>query len=142
VHANTSVGLELRLIDARRPEEVGAALSQQREAFDAILALPDPSVWNAQSLKAAVIFSLAQRRPLFGFSQAFTRAGALASLSAEGYEQMGAQAARLALARAAGGPPRVEAPATLNLSLNVVVAQRLGLTLPRSLTEAATEVFR
>lgn len=135
-------GLTIVALRAQRPEDVGAVLRQERGSFDAILALPDPSVWNGAALKATVIFALSERRPLFGFSRAFTRAGALASLSAEDYPAMGEQAAKLAGGRLGGGPVRIEAAQSRSLSVNVVVAQRLGLTLTRGLVERAKDVYR
>jgi len=140
--AGLRAGMTIVALRAAKPEDVGATLRQERESFDAILALPDPSVWSGVSLKAAVIFALSERRPLFGFSRAFTRAGAIASISAERYEEMGQQAAVLALRRMAGSPARVEPSASRSLSVNIVVAQRLGLTLSRELVDRAEDVYR
>ncbi len=135
-------GMIIVPLQAMKAEDVGAVLRQERDHFDTLLALPDPSVWNGVSLKAAVIFALSERRPLFGFSRAFTRAGAIASISAERYEAMGQQAATLAAQRLAGAPAKVEPAASRSLSVNIVVAQRLGLTLSRELVDRAEDVYR
>ena len=61
-------------------EGLFAALQSLLPDVDALLALPDPSVFNSQT--AANILAAAYRRriPLIGFSPAYTRAGALLSL--------------------------------------------------------------
>lgn len=132
-------------VAARSAHEVPQVLSAARDHVDVLIALPEPSIWNAASLKTSVMFSLRERKPLIGFSKLFTRGGAIASLAAEDYRAMGAQAARLALRLLQGedvSSIRVEPAGTISLSLNLVVAGRLGIRVSTDLIERAEDVYR
>lgn len=138
-------GLSLVPLEVEGPGEVAAVILQAADQVDGILAGADPRIWNANSLKAAVISSLRTRRPLFGLATSFTKAGALASVAAEDYPEIGAEAARLAQEILAGRGvhlPRVVAPKRSLTSINLVVADRLGIRPTRSALDAAREVFQ
>lgn len=138
-------GLTLVPIEATGPEDVAAQILNAADQVDGILAGADPRLWNGNSLKAAVISSLRTRRPLFGMATSFTKAGALASLATEDYPEVGAEAARLAKEILAGrgtGLPRVVAPKRCLSSINLVVADRLGIRPTRGALDAAKEVFQ
>jgi putative tryptophan/tyrosine transport system substrate-binding protein len=132
-------------IIASSASAVGVALARHHDDVDVILALPDGAIWNGAAVRAAVIFSLQKKKPLFGFSSAFTRAGAVASIAAEDYSDMGAQAAEKAHALIRGEPlssSRVLEPRKLSISINLVVARRIGVEPSRELVERAEVVFR
>lgn len=138
-------GLTFVPIVVSSPAAVGIELSKREREVDALLAVADAAVWNAASVKGAVIFSIQKKKPLFGFSSAFTRAGAIASVSAEDYEDIGAQAAISALALAVGAQVErmaIVAPRKLTISINLVVARRIGIEPSRQLVDRAEVVFR
>lgn len=138
-------GFTLTFIEAATPNAVGVELAACADEVDALLALADGAIWTSASVKAAVIYALQNKKPLFGFSAAFTRAGALASISAEDYRDMGAQAADRAAAILGGAPIgelRILAPRKLSTSINLVVARRIGVEPSREEIDRAEAVFR
>jgi putative ABC transport system substrate-binding protein len=130
---------------AAGPNDVGRAISEAAERVDALIAVADSTIWNGTSVKAAVLTSLQRKKPLFGFSSGFTRAGAVASVAADDFEDIGAQAAdiarevleRVPIERIAIAPPR-----RTSVSINLVVAQRIGLHVGNDLVDSAKVVFR
>ncbi|MCK6544382.1 hypothetical protein L6R52_00800 [Myxococcota bacterium] len=131
------------LILAATAEEVAPALVRAASRIDAIVAVQDPVLWSSASVKASVVFSLRERKPLFGFSTAFTRAGAVASLEVD-YEAAGAQTVEHAIPLMHGVPLDqllVTDARRATTSINLVVARRLGLEPSRTVLTTAT-VFR
>lgn len=109
--------------------EIAPALQKLLPEIDVLLALPDPSVFNAGTIQLILLATYRQQLPLFGFSAAYVRAGAIASLHSTP-AQIGNQAAemlRTALARGQLPPPRYSGQYTL--ATNPHVAHSLGIPL-------------
>lgn len=109
--------------------EIAPALQKLLPEIDVLLALPDPSVFNAGTIQPILLATYRQQLPLFGFSAAYVRAGAIASLHSTP-AQIGNQAAemlRTALARGQLPPPRYSGQYTL--ATNPHVAHSLGIPL-------------
>lgn len=70
------------------------ALNSSLSESDVLLALPDPSVYNARTIKSILLTTYRHRTPVIGFSESFVRAGALAAVSSSS-EQLGKQIAEL-----------------------------------------------
>jgi ABC-type uncharacterized transport system substrate-binding protein len=142
---NEAHNLRLIPIEVTDADGVAPAILAATDQVDAVLALPSARLWRATSLKAAVLASLRCRRPLFGFATSFTKSGAIASQAPENYAAIGARAADLAFeifnGRSASLPRLVfvEHP---QISINLVVADRLGVQPTRRAIDLATEVFR
>ncbi len=112
-----------------RDSEIAPALQKLLPEIDALLALPDPSVFNASTIQLILLATYRQQLPLFGFSAAYVRAGAIASLHATP-EQIGNQAGdmlRTGLARSQLPPSRYSGQYTL--ATNPHVAHSLGIPL-------------
>jgi putative tryptophan/tyrosine transport system substrate-binding protein len=109
--------------------EIAPALQKLLPEIDVLLALPDPAVFNAGTIQLILLATYRQQLPLFGFSAAYVRAGAIASLHSTPV-QIGNQAAdmlRTALARGQLPPPRYSGQYTL--ATNPHVAHSLGIPL-------------
>lgn len=109
--------------------EIAPALQKLLPEIDVLLALPDPTVFNAGTIQLILLATYRQQLPLFGFSAAYVRAGAIASLHSTPV-QIGNQAAdmlRTALARGQLPPPRYSGQYTL--ATNPHVAHSLGIPL-------------
>ncbi|HEX5612701.1 MAG TPA: ABC transporter substrate binding protein [Burkholderiales bacterium] len=112
------------------PSRISPSLVHVLEGSDVLLALPDPSIYNAGTIHNILLTSLRMRRPLIGFSEAYVRAGALAAVYSRP-QQAGRQAAEI-VARTIGGAalPPPQDPQAFAVRVNHVLAQSLGLAIP------------
>jgi len=110
---------------------------------DMLWTSPERSIYTQSTLRQVLLTSLRTRTPVFGFSGAFVRAGALVGVSVEPEDQ-GARAGEIALGlRRQGSEAGAERhePAAPRIVLNRVVAETLGLRLPSELVDDADEVI-
>jgi len=115
-----------------------------QKKVDVIWTSPDPKLFDAASVRALLLAGLRARVPVWGFSPAFVRAGALLGVGVEPKAQ-GTQAAEIALAVLAGqacAKGFAQPPHEFNIAVNLIVAQQIGLELPESLVRRATYVYR
>jgi putative ABC transport system substrate-binding protein len=94
--ALATAGFQTRLAPVTSHEMLPQALANLPNAIDAILAIPDPTVYTEQASKALLLFSFRNRIPLIGLTEAWVRAGALYAVEWD-YEELGAYCATLAL---------------------------------------------
>jgi putative ABC transport system substrate-binding protein len=119
------------------------------EAVDALMALRPDVVWTAAdtglyseaTVRSLLLSALRRRVPVFGYSPAFVRAGALVGVGIDPAGQ-GSQAARLAIAALSSAPPVREGAAKAEIAVNLVVAGKLLLDLPAALVARADHVVR
>ena len=99
------------LVPVAAPAMLPAALAHLSRSADALLAVPDTTVYTRETEKALLLFSFRYKLPLIGLSETWVRAGALYALDWD-YRELGAFCARLALRQlsgvhaAAANPPR------------------------------------
>ncbi len=74
--------LLLKPVIKREHESLASVVSKALES-DVILALPDKSIYNANTVKNILLRSYRKRIPVVGFSRAFVNAGALAALHSD-----------------------------------------------------------
>jgi len=100
------------------------------ESTDALLAIPDRLVYNRETAESILLTSYRHKKPMFGYSQSYVRAGALASVYSSG-KQVAMQAAEIAiksqLAPSLLPPPQV--PEYFSISVNNQVAHSLNIPL-------------
>lgn len=111
------------------PEAIYPSLKMALETSDAILALPEPTVYHGASLQKILLTTYRARVPLVAFSAAYVKAGAVLAL----YSTPG-QVARRAVEivdswLAGNGLPVPQAPREFAVATNIKVAASLGLTL-------------
>jgi putative ABC transport system substrate-binding protein len=90
-----------------RPVATPAALPAALESIaagraDALVALPDATVYTRESSRGVLLFSFRKRIPLVGPNEAWVRMGALFAVDWD-YAEVGAACARLAAREAGGG---------------------------------------
>jgi putative ABC transport system substrate-binding protein len=118
------------------------ALTQKN--VDVIWTTADQKLYDSAAVRALLLAALRARIPVWGFSPAFVRAGALLGVGVEPRAQ-GAQAADLVAAamadpkKAAQGPA---APKEFEIAVSLIVAEQLGINIPDSLSSRATYVYR
>jgi len=100
------------------------------ESTDALLAIPDRLVYNRETAESILLTSYRHQKPMFGYSQSYVRAGALASVYSSG-KQVAMQAVEIAvksqLAPSLLPPPQV--PEYFSISVNNQVAHSLNIPL-------------
>jgi ABC-type uncharacterized transport system substrate-binding protein len=129
---------------------------------DIIWTAPDAAVYDTAAIRALLLASVRRQVPVYGFSVPFVKAGALLGTGidprAQGEQAAGlvpdllkAPAAPAASADSSGATPvassqsasaHVVMPPKFEIAVNLVVAQRLSLTLPEGVIAKATQVFR
>ncbi len=104
--------------------------------IDVLWTAPDRAVYDTAVMRKLLLSTLRRNIPVFGFSPQFVTAGALLGTSIDPAEQ-GRQAAELVVKAPSGSPEdRVIRP-RFTVVFNPVVAERLGITLPRSILDRA-----
>lgn len=106
------------------------ALARLMDSAGALLALPDPAVFNRSSLQAILLTTYRSNVPVLGFSRAYVNAGALAAVHSNA-RQIGAQAGEWIAGMGDRsdwwlGAPRH--PVYYSVSVNAQVAQSLGIS--------------
>lgn len=133
-----SSSLEKELIDSARhlnqklaiktienDDELIPSLSNLTEKSDVLLAIPDAIVYNKRSIQGILLLTYRNKTPVIGFSQAYSRAGAVASLfsSADNIAQHTAE-----IIRDKSATSRIYYPKYYSINFNQQVARTLGIT--------------
>ncbi len=102
---------------------------------DALLAIPDGLIYNRETAQSILFTSYQYQKPVFGYSQSYVRAGALASMYSSS-KQFARQAAEIAvksqLKPSLLPPPQM--PKYFSITLNYQVAHSLNISLMDELT--------
>lgn len=62
------------------PNELLSKLKNLLDSSDAILTIPDPSIYNRDTAESILLTSYRYQKPIIGFSQAYVKAGAIAAI--------------------------------------------------------------
>ena len=103
-----------------------AALARMSAAADALVAVPDSTVYSRQTAKELLLFSFRHKLPLIGLSEPWVEAGALFALDWD-YRELGIFCGRLALQRLAGRDAEAPPPPRVHVFVNQRSARRFGL---------------
>jgi putative tryptophan/tyrosine transport system substrate-binding protein len=140
--AARSLGLRIRVVDARGPEDLERAFAAMvKEQVNAMVLLPDPILFDQRTR----IISLAakHRLPAVGEAREFADAGGLMTYGPR-IEENFRRAAFFVdkiLRGAKPGDLPVEQPTKFELVINRKTAKALGLTVPASLLQRADQVI-
>ena len=94
-----AVPKDMRLVNVavdRHPSVAAAIEALLGQKPDIVWTAPDPSVYDTATIRALLLASVRQRIPVFGFSTAFVKAGALLGVGVDPHTQ-GEQAAAMTL---------------------------------------------
>lgn len=113
--------------------------------IDLVWTTPDAGVYSEAVVRTLLLTALRRRVPVFGFSHAFVRAGGLFGVGINPTTQ-GAQAAGL-VQRLLSAPASLDqeplcAPPAFEIAVNLVVAQKLSIELPKELIRRAAQTFQ
>lgn len=123
------LGLQVEMETLKSPEELPSSLKRVLARSDALLALPDVQVYNQSTLQGILLNAYRSGQPVFGFSAAQVKAGALAAVYSTP-EQIGTHAAELLLKAGEGNKwnlPPPQYPRYFNIAINRELSRSLGL---------------
>jgi ABC-type uncharacterized transport system substrate-binding protein len=124
------VGLNLAIENVNDDSEIIPKLIKALDVNDALLAIPDPKIYNRETAEPILLTSYRHQKPVFGYSQSYVRAGALAAVYSN-TKQLARQAAEIAitsqLAPVLLPPP--QAPKYFSILVNRQVARSLNINL-------------
>lgn len=104
------------------------ALKRLLPTSDALLAVPDASIYNRSNIATILLTSYRAKVPLFGFSAPYVKAGALAAVYSQPW-QIAHQVAEIILnLPAGGGLPPPQAPRYFSVTVNPQVRLSLELS--------------
>jgi putative ABC transport system substrate-binding protein len=142
--AATALGLSVVGREVESGKELPAAFRDLAARIDLFLMLADTRIFFSDSIEYLLTEALRSGVPVVGLAASYTRAGALCSFEAD-YPDVGRQAGELALRIIAGEtPPHIAPPSPrrINISLNLAVAERLGLRIDPAVIEEASNVYQ
>ena len=98
------------------------------EISDALMAIPDALVYTRETVQPILLTSYRHQKPVFGFSQSYVRAGALAAVYSTS-KQLAKQAAEISIKsqQAPSILPPPQAPKYFSVALNYQVARSLNI---------------
>ena len=154
VRNNLPQGWKLNAVALDKHESVAKAIDALlAEGTDVVWTTADSAVYDVATVRSLLLAAIRSRTPVFGFSPAFVRAGALLGVGICPARQ-GRQAAGLVdpllkavktTSSAATQPESRKQELTpepeYQLAVNLVVARRLSITLPKNLIDRAVHVF-
>jgi len=107
------------------------ALNSSLSNSDVLLALPDPSIYNAKTVKSILLTTYRHRIPVIGFSEGFVHAGALTAIHSS-TEQLGKQITELIIKHYENEKTNKHHlyPKYFDIAINKDVAKSLGITIP------------
>jgi putative ABC transport system substrate-binding protein len=135
----------LEAIAVNESPSIGAAIETLTgKNIDAIWTCADSSLYDAASVRTLLLAGIRNKIPVWGFSTAFVRAGALIGVGVEPRAQgiQGAQILIELLDHPSSLTDRVQSPHDFQIALNLIVAQQLSVELPDELCRRAAFVFR
>lgn len=138
-------GTGFRLIGKKihADREFPLALKAISRQIDSFMMIPDTNVYFPQSIKYLLLECLRENLPVIGLSSAYTKAGAFLSFESN-YHSLGRQAGAIAYRILQGEKPTdvpPSKPEEITFSLNLQVAKRLGMKIPNTIINEASEVF-
>lgn len=134
--------LEIVLARPDSAEQLSPAVQRVLEDADALLALPDPQIYNGATIQNLLTAAYRQRVPLIGFSPAYVKAGAMLSIYSTP-QQVGTQTGEIARLSLAGRPlPPAQGPRAFSIGLNADVARSLGIVFDDEAPARWTERLR
>jgi ABC-type uncharacterized transport system substrate-binding protein len=103
-------------------------LQKTLEVTDALMAIPDPLIYSRETAQPILLTSYRHLKPVFGYSQSYVRAGALAAVYSKS-NQLARQAAEIAVSSqlAPSLLPPPQTPKYFSVIVNYQVGRSLNI---------------
>jgi ABC-type uncharacterized transport system substrate-binding protein len=145
VKASMPAGWRIEAIAVNEYPSIAAAIDAlTQKNIDLIWTTADQKVYDTAAVRALLLAGLRTKTPVWGFSPAFVRAGALLGVGVEPRSQ-GNQAADVALrilGGSCGAGDKAQFAREFQIAVNLIVAKQIGVEIPESLSRRAAYVFR
>lgn len=144
VQGARSLGLQAVGKEIDSGKELHDAFDDLAPRIDLLLMVPDTKIYFPKSIEFVLREGLKHKVPVVGLASSYTRAGALVSFESD-YADLGRQSGEIAVKIMDGEKPsRIEpsGPRRVKTSLNLVVAERLGIRIAPELVREMNDVFR
>lgn len=130
-----SLEIPVRAESVSTEDEVGPALRRVLDGSDILLALPDPLVYNRNTIFNIILSSYQNRIPVIGFSASYVKAGAMLAVHSTPSD-IGmhiAETIRQFIITGEGGLPASAFPKYFSIEANKSVAHSLDINLPAAM---------
>jgi putative ABC transport system substrate-binding protein len=136
--------IDFQLIDRKigSAKEFIETFKDISKEIDCFMMIADADVYFPKAVDFMLQESLNRKMPVIGLSSIYTKAGALISFDCD-YRDIGAQTAEIALAIYTGKKPDTLTllPRKVSFSLNLKVAEMIGIEFPAEILREASEAF-
>lgn len=114
----------------KEPEKISQSLTALNASANVILTLPDPVIYNKNTIRGILLSTYRKKLPIIGFSKAYVKAGAIAAVYSKP-EQISKQTANIANSFLKTGNFRLNTyqPSDFSVALNNRLAKSLGISL-------------
>lgn len=138
VNAHLPVSWKLEAVDVDKADSMAGAIAELfRRDTGLIWTMADSAIYNRATVNSLLLSSLRHQIPVFGFSGSFVKAGALLGLDVHPRLQ-GEYAASLVIKGFKENVSDAQPiPSGVTIALNMVVADRLGISLPADVVDQA-----
>jgi putative ABC transport system substrate-binding protein len=123
--------------------EFPAAIHDISQKIDCFLIVLDSTLYFSQTIKLLLLESMKSNIPVVGFNQFFTQSGCILSMECD-YADLGLQIGKIAEKILGGQTPEsiaVQPPNKIYTSINTLIANRIGKTIPAEAAKKASKVF-
>lgn len=110
------------------PDEIPRSLNTLNNSSNILLTLPDPVIYNKNTIRGILLSTYREKLPIIGFSKAYVRAGAIAAVYSKP-EQISKQTASIANNFLKRGMFKqdIYQPKEFSIALNKKLAKSLGI---------------
>ena len=124
------LGLTLMDENVSNEADLITKLKKLLDNSEAMLAIPDRSIYSRETAESILLTSYRHQKPMFGYSQSYVKAGALASVYSS-TKQIAKQAAEIAIKSQAASNqlPSPQIPKYFSVAVNQQVAHSLNIAI-------------
>jgi hypothetical protein len=124
------IGLNILEEKVNQADELIPKLKRLLDTSDAILAIPDPAIYSRETAQPILLTSYRFKKLIFGYSQSYVRAGAIAAVFSTS-KQLAKEAAEISIKsqQAPSELPTPKTPKYFSVLLNYQVARSLNISL-------------
>jgi len=137
------LGLRIKPFPVKSQKDIPKAQQQVSKDADVLWGIVDNTVYNSQTAKFIIQYTVKKHLPFIGISASYVKAGALYALVFDN-QDIGRQSAELARRILSGTPSsglQTTTPEKIRLVINLRTAELIGIEISEKIIEEATIVY-